>query len=316
MIDNPIVLVSGARTPTGSFAGALSSVAAHELGAHAIRHAVIRAGLSVDDIDEYVLGCVGQVGAEAFVARRAALAAGARPSSGALAVNRLCGSGLQAIATAADGLRLGHFDMAIAGGCESMTRQPFMDFEARAGYRLGHHSLIDGTLSLVTDPWGDYPMGTTAENVAKRFDISRQAQDEFAVESQRRAQAALATGAVADEIAPLTIRERQGERMVDTDEHPRAGITLEKLAAMKPAFASGGTVTAGNSSGINDGGAALVMTTAKAAAERGIPVLGELIGFATAGVEPEIMGYAPRYAIEKVLVKTGLTASQIGWIEL
>ncbi|MDR0416751.1 MAG: thiolase family protein [Propionibacteriaceae bacterium] len=316
MSENAIVIVAGARTATGSFGGQLAAVPNHELGAHAVAAAAQRAGLPVSAVDEFVIGCVGQIGGDAFVARRAALAAGARPDSGALAVNRLCGSGLQAVATAADGLRLGHYQLAVAGGCENMSRQPFLDFQARDGWRLGHHTLVDGTQSLVTDPWGDYPMGMTAEQVAARFDISRQAQDEFAAESQRRAQEALAAGAVAAEIAPLTVRDRQGDRVVDHDEHPRAGVTAEKLSRMRPAFKAGGSVTAGNSSGINDAAAALVMTTSRVAAERGLPVLGELVGFATAGVEPEIMGYAPRYAIAKVLAQTGLALSDIGWTEL
>lgn len=310
------VIVAGARTPVGTFGGALAAVPNHELGAHAVRHAVERAGIDVKAVDEFVLGCVGQVGGDAFIARRVALAAGARPSSTALAVNRLCGSGLQAVATAALELRAGDADVVVAGGSENMSRQPFLDYEARNGWRLGDHTLVDGTLSLVTDPWGRYPMGATAERVAERFDVSRQAQDEFAAESQRRAQEALDAGTVREEIAPITVLERKGERVVDTDEHPRAGITVEKLAAMRPAFAAGGSVTAGNSSGINDAGAALVVTTERVARERGLEVLGELVGFATAGLEPEIMGYAPRYAIEKVLSRTGLTLDDIGWIEL
>lgn len=315
-MSDRIVIVGGARTPVGSFGGALAGVPNHELGAHAVRHAAERAGVAVEDVDEFVIGCVGQVGGDAFIARRVALAAGARPSSTALAVNRLCGSGLQAVATAALELRDGEPRLVVAGGAENMSRQPFLDYGARDGWRLGHRTLVDGTLSLVTDPWGQYPMGATAERVAERFDVGRKAQDEFAAESQRRAQAALAAGAVAEEIAPISVPERKGERRVDTDEHPRAGITVEKLAGMRPAFAAGGSVTAGNSSGINDAAAALVVTTERHAAERGLAPLGELVGFATAGVEPEIMGYAPRHAIAKVLEKTRLSLGDIGWVEL
>ncbi len=315
-VSDKIVIVGGARTPVGSFGGALATVPNHELGAHATRHALERSGVPVEDVDEFVYGCVGQVGGDAFIARRVALAAGARPSSTALAVNRLCGSGLQSIATAAAELRAGDIRIAVAGGTENMSRQPFLDYGARNGWRLGNHTQVDGTLSLVTDPWGDYPMGMTAETVAERFGVSRESQDEFACESQRRAQAALAAGEVAAEIAPLTVTERRTQRVVDADEHPRAGVTVEKLAGMRPAFREGGSVTAGNSSGINDAGAAVVVTTARVAAERGLTVLGELVGFATAGVEPEVMGYAPRYAIEKVLASTGLALSDIGWVEL
>lgn len=315
-MSDKIVVVGGARTPVGSFGGGLATVPNHELGAHAARQALERSGVPAQDVDEFVVGCVGQVGGDAFVARRVALAAGARVSSTALAVNRLCGSGLQAIATAAAELRLGDVQIAVAGGTENMSRQPFLDYGARNGWRLGHHTLVDGTLSLVTDPWGDYPMGVTAEKVAERYGVSRESQDAFACESQRRAQAALAAGEVADEVAPITVTERRAERVVDTDEHPRAGVTVEKLSAMRPAFREGGSVTAGNSSGINDAGAAVVVTTERVAAERGLTVLGELVGFATAGIEPELMGYAPRYAVEKVLASTGLSLSDIGWIEL
>jgi acetyl-CoA C-acetyltransferase len=311
-----IVVVGGARTPVGSFGGALAGVPNHELGAHAIGAALDRAGLSADAVDEFVLGCVGQVGPDAFIARRAALAAGARPASTALAVNRLCGSGLQAIATAALELRAGQVRIAVAGGTENMSRQPFFDYEARNGWRLGHHRLVDGTVSLVTDPWGDYAMGVTAETVAERFQVSRASQDEFAVESQRRAQLAQAAGEVAGEIAPLTVVEKRSSRVVDTDEYPRAGVTLEQLGRLRPAFREGGTVTAGNSSGINDGAAAVVLTTAEVAQADGLTPLAELVGFATVGIEPEIMGYAPRLAIAKVLDSTGLSLADIGWIEL
>ena len=231
-------------------------------------------------------------------------------------MNRLCGSGLQAIATAAQELLVGEAKLAVAGGTENMSRQPFMDFNARDGWKLGHHNLVDGTLSLVTDPWGNYPMGMTAENVAERYGITREMQDEFAVESQRRAQVALAEGTVKGEIEPLTITERKGERVVDTDEHPRAGVTVERLAKMRPAFKKDGSVTAGNSSGINDGGSAVVVTTAAEAERRGLTPRAELVDFTKAGVDPEIMGYAPKIAIEKLLDRQGMSAADIGWIEL
>ena len=314
--DDKIFIISGARTPTGSFGGILSGVPNHQLGAHAVKAACERGGVAVEDVDEFVIGCVGEVGGDAFIGRRVSLAAGARTSSTAMAVNRLCGSGLQAIATAAAELRVGEAKLTVAGGCENMSRQPFMDFQARDAWRLGHHTLVDGSLSLVTDPWGEYPMGVTAENVADRYGITRQQQDEFAAESQCRAQKALATGAVAAEIAPLTVKERKGERILDVDEHPRAGVTIETLGRMRPAFRSDGTVTAGNSSGINDAGSAVVVTTASEALARGLTPRAELVDFTKVGVEPEIMGYAPKYAIEKILKRNGLTLGDIGWIEL
>lgn len=314
--EDRIVIVGGARTPTGSFGGGLAPVPNHELGAHAVKAACERAGVDVSDVDEFVMGCVGQIGGDAFIGRRVALAAGARPSSTAMSVNRLCGSGLQAIASAALELRLGESKLTVAGGCENMSRQPFMNFDARNGYRLGHHTLVDGTLSLVTDPWGNYPMGATAERVAEKFDVSREQQDEFAAESQRRAQAALAAGAVASEIEPVTIKGRKGDVVVDADEHPRAGVTAESLARMRPAFAKDGSVTAGNSSGINDAGAAVVVTTLAEAQARGLTPMAELVDFTKVGLEPEVMGYAPKLAIDKILDRTGLSLADIGWIEL
>ena len=314
--EDRIVIVGGARTATGGFGGSLATVPNHELGAHAVKAAVARAGVDITDVDEFVIGCVGQIGGDAFIGRRVALAAGARPSSTAMSVNRLCGSGLQAVASAALELRLGEAKIAVAGGAENMSRQPFMDFDARNGFRLGHHSLVDGTLSLVTDPWGNYPMGATAEKVAEKYNVSREEQDAFAAESQRRAQAALASGAVASEIEPLSIKGRKGETVVDTDEHPRAGVTAESLGKMRPAFAKDGSVTAGNSSGINDAGAAVVVTTLAEAEARGLTPLVELVDFTKVGLEPEVMGYAPKLAIDKILDRTGLTLADIGWIEL
>lgn len=313
--NDPIIIVEGARTAVGSFGGGFAAVPAHVLGATAVAAALQRAGLTPQDPDEYVMGCVGQVGPDAFLARRVALESGADPSSTALTVNRLCGSGLQAIATAASELREGDSSVVVAGGAENMTRQPFMDFQARNGYRLGHHELMDGTLSLVTDPWGNYPMGRTAENVAERFRVSRQEQDTFALESQRRAALAQAEGLVDDEITPVTVSSRRGDTVVDRDEHPRE-TSLEALGKLRPAFSKTGSVTAGNASGINDGAAALVLTRESEADLRGLPKLAEFVAFSKVGIAPDIMGYAPTAAIGKVLDKAGLQLSDIGWIEL
>jgi acetyl-CoA C-acetyltransferase len=291
-------------------------VTAVELGAHATRAALARAGVAPEAVDEFVIGCVGQVGPDAFIARRIALAAGAREDSGALAVNRLCGSGLQALMTAWDGLRAGRQRVVLAGGAENMSRQPFMDFDARSGWKLGHHELVDGTLSLVTDPWGSYPMGMTAEAVAEQFDVSRAEQDAFAAESQRRAAAALESEAVRGEIEPIKVKRGRETVMADTDQHPRPGVSVEKLAKMRPAFKTDGTVTAGNSSGINDAGAALVVTTASHAETTGQAPAGELVAFAVAGVAPQIMGYAPTYAIRRLLDQTGLAVGDLDWVEL
>jgi acetyl-CoA C-acetyltransferase len=313
---DPVVIAAGARTPIGSFGKAFKDVPAHELGAAAIRAALQRAEVKPNEVDEVVLGCVGQVGPDAFNARRAALSAGVPPTATAMNVNRLCGSGLQAIYTGAAEILLDQASVVVAGGDENMTRQPFLDYRARDGYRLGHRTLIDGTLSLVTDPWGDYPMGVTAENVARRYNVSRTDQDEFALRSQQRAAAAVQAGVFDQQITPVTVTERGGERLVDRDEHPRPDVTLDKLAALRPVFADGGTVTAGNASGINDAGAAVVLMRASTAKARGISPLGEFVCFATAGIEPEIMGYAPTYAIARALDKAGLRPDQLGAVEL
>jgi acetyl-CoA C-acetyltransferase len=315
-LSDAVVVTGAARTPIGAFGKAFKDVPAHELGAAAIRAALQRAEVKPTEVDEVVLGCVGEVGPDAFNARRAALAAGIPPTATAMNVNRLCGSGLQAIYTGAAEILLDQASVVVAGGDENMTRQPFLDYGARDGYKLGHRTLIDGTLSLVTDPWGDYPMGVTAENVARRYDVSRADQDEFALQSQQRAAAAMEAGAFDPQIIPVTVPDRSGERQVDRDEHPRPDTTLEKLARLRPAFADGGTVTAGNSSGINDAGAAVVLMRASTAEARGVTPLGELVCFATAGIEPEVMGYAPTYAIARALDKAGLRADQLGVIEL
>jgi len=197
-----------------------------------------------------------------------------------------------------------------------MSAQPFLDFSARAGVTLGDRVLMDGTNVLITDPFSKKAMGITAETVAERYGATREEQDAFALESQRRAQEALANGAVAAEITPVVISSRKGDIVVDTDEHPRAGLTLEKLAAMRPVFKGDGTVTAGNASGINDGACMLVLTRASVAAERGLKPLAELVDFTKVGIAPEVMGYAPKPAIEKILDRNGLSADDIGWIEL
>ena len=316
MTDDAIVIVDGARTPVGAFGGDLASVPAHRLGASAITAALDRSGLDVTDIDEVVLGCVGQVGQEAFNARLAALAAGLPHESNAMNVNRLCGSGVQALWTAALQLRAGDADIIVAGGNENMSAQPFFDFDARSGNRLGDRRLVDGTLSLVTDPWLSGPMGLTAELVAERHGISRERQDEFAAESQRRAVRAQQTGVFAAEITPVTVSQRRKEVVIATDGHLRPETTADTLARLRPAFAEGGSVTAGNSSGINDGAAALVLTRREVAKNRGLHPRAEIVAFARSGIDPSYMGYAPVEAIARVLRRSNLKASDLGTIEL
>lgn len=317
MIDrDPIVVVSGARTAIGSFGRSFKDTPAHLLGAAAIKEAVTRAHLEPHEVDEVVMGCVGQVGPDAFNARRAMLAAGLPPSVPAFNVNRLCGSGLQAIWTGANEIMVGEARIVVAGGNENMTMQPFLDFGARGGYRLGHRRLVDGTLSLVTDPWGDYPMGMTAEKVADKFDITREEQDRFALRSQQLASKAVESGLFDPEIVPVTVRDGKQEREFARDEHPRPETTLEKLASLKPAFKEGGTVTSGNSSGINDAGAAIVLMRESEARSRDLAPMGRLMGFAKAAIEPEIMGYAPTFAIERALKTAGIGVDDLGVVEL
>jgi acetyl-CoA C-acetyltransferase len=315
MNDKTIVIVDGARTPIGSFGGMFKDVPAHELGATAARGALARAGVDGADIAEVVMGCIGQVGPDAYNARRVAIAAGVPTKVPAYTLNRLCGSGLQAIWSAAMEMRWNDLDLTLAGGDESMTRMPFYDFGARNGYRLGNRSLVDGTVMMLTDPFHDIHMGVTAENVATRYAVSRQEQDEFAVESQRRAATAVAQAAFAEEIVEVEVGGRQ--RFIATqDEHPKPATTLETLASLRPAFSKDGSVTAGNASGINDGGAAVVLARKSAAIERGLTPLVSLEAVATAAMEPELMGYAPVLALQALFEKTGTSPSDIGTIEL
>jgi acetyl-CoA C-acetyltransferase len=313
---DPVVILSGARTAIGSYGRSLKDTPCHELGAAAIREAVNRAHLEPAQVEEVVLGCVGQVGPDAFNARRATLAAGLPVSTPAYNVNRLCGSGLQALWSGASEILAGESQVVVAGGNENMTRQPFLDYSARDGYRLAHRTVVDGTLSLVTDPWGNYPMGATAEKVADKFHVSREDQDAFALRSQQLASQAVESGLFDVEIVPITVREGREERSFARDEHPRPDSTLAKLAKLKPAFREDGTVTAGNSSGINDAGAAVVLMRESEARRRGLRPMGRFVAFARSAIEPEIMGYAPTFAIESVLRKAGLGVSDLGVVEL
>ncbi|MFI9766530.1 thiolase family protein [Streptomyces sp. NPDC052415] len=306
-----IAVVEGARTPIGRYQGALASVPAHRLGALVIREAVARAGTDLAAVDEVVLGCVGQVGPDAFNARRAALAAGLPTRTTAYNVNRLCGSGLQALWSAAQSLTVGAADVVVAGGNESMTRQPALDYSGRAAGEVPGATVVDGTLSLVTDPFGQYPMGMTGEVVADRYGVARGRQDRWAAESQRRAAVAVREGRFRDQIVPVDIPDRTVER----DEHPRPGTTPEKLAALPAVFARNGTITAGNSAGINDGAAAVLLTRTADLAD-GVTPLCELREVVVRALEPEIMGVAPTEAIRALLHRSDLTLDDIDVIEL
>src|SRR5256714_13127108 len=261
-----IVVAGAVRTAIGKFAGAFRDLPTSDLGAQAVRAAVERGGVPPDAVDEVILGSVGQVGEDAFNARLATLKAGLPEKTTAFNVNRLCGSGLQAINSAAQELRTGEAQVVVAGGNEDMSIQPYLLPRSQVGWRLGEATLIDGTMSLVTDPFGRYQMGSTAEKVADRYGVSREAQDKFAAESQRRTAAAVADGRFDDQIVPVAIPQKKGDPVIArVDEHPRPATTIESLGRLKAAFREGGSVTPGNSSGINDAGAALVvMTQAKA----------------------------------------------------
>ena len=310
-----VAIIAGARTPIGSFGKAFRGTAAHELGAVAVREALVRAGIAPEEVGEVVMGNIGQVGADAYNARRVSIGAGMQTSVPAFTVNRLCGSGLQAIWSGAQQLLWGGVDVVVAGGDENMTRLPFYDYNARFNDRLGDRTLVDGTLQMLSDPFTGMHMGVTAENVASRFGVSREQQDAFAVESQRRAALPAAQAAFAEEIVPVTTSGRNPVT-VSVDEHPKPGTTLEVLAGLRPAFAEGGSVTAGNSSGINDGAAAVVLMRESDARTRGLTPLATLEAVTTAGVDPDIMGYAPTDALTKLFAQTGLTPDDIGHTEL
>lgn len=309
------VIVAGARTPIGTYGGALREVPAHELGAAAVTEALVRAGVPGDDVGEVIMGCISQVGPDAYNARRVSLSAGLAPRIPAFTVNRLCGSGLQAIWSGAQELLWGGVDVVVAGGDESMSRTPFLDFGSRGNPRLGDRTLFDGTLAILTDPFSGEHMGVTAENVASRYGVSRGEQDEFAAESQRRAATDAARAAFAEEIVPVSSGGRAPVE-VSVDEHPRPGTTVEVLAGLRPAFRPEGSVTAGNSSGINDGAAATVLVRESTARERGLQPLATIEAVAAAGIEPDVMGYAPVVALGRLFEQTGLAPSDIDTIEL
>ncbi len=311
-----VVLVSGVRTAIGTMGGALSETPASDLAAAVIREAVVRAGLEPDIIDQVILGCVGQVAEDGYIARHASVKAGMPIGTPAVTVNRICGSGLEAINTAARWLETGDAEVIVAGGAENMSMMPYYLRKARYGYRLGDGAIEDGTMDLVTDPFENVPMGITAENLAERFEVSREVQDEYAIRSQERARAAIDAGYFKDQIMPLEVTKGRDKVTFDTDEHPRA-TSMEALGKLRPAFKrDGGSVTAGNSSGINDGAAAVVVTTASKAKELGLKPRLRLVARAESGVEPSIMGSGPIPAIEKALKKAGLTVSDIDVIEL
>jgi acetyl-CoA C-acetyltransferase len=313
------VIVSATRTAIGSMSGSLASLQATALGAVAIREALKRAGVEGKEVGEVILGNVLAAGLGLNAARVAYLEAGIPKEVSGYGVNKACGSGLKAVANAASGILLGEYDVAVAGGMESMSNAPYLLQKARTGYRLGHGELLD---SMIADglscPITHVHMGVTAENVAKKYEIGRQEQDEFAAQSQAKAAAAQSGGKFRAEIVPVEVPgKKKGETVqFAIDEFPRADTTAEKLGGLRAAFQKDGTVTAGNASGINDGAAALVVMSDKAAKDRGLKPLARIRGWAAAGVDPSIMGMGPWPAVEKVLAKTGVRKDQVDLWEL
>ena len=316
--DFEVVILSACRTPIGAFGGALKDMSAVDLGAIVIREAVARAGVPPADIGDAVMGCVLQAGNGMNVARQASLKAGLPVEVPGETVNRVCGSGMQAVVHAVEAIRVGYVDALVAGGTESMSNAPYLLKGARWGYRMGNGEVIDAMLNEgLTCAIGLTHMGITAEEVATRYDVSRVDQDAFAAESQTRAVRAIAAGSFRDEIVPVPVPQRKGDPvLVDTDEYPRAGTTAETLGALKPAFKKDGTVTAGNASGINDGAAALVVTTAKKAEALGKKPLARILAYVSTGVDPRVMGIGPVPAVRKVLERAGLKTSDVDLFEL
>jgi acetyl-CoA C-acetyltransferase len=312
---NDVVVVSGARTAIGRFQGSLSEVPASDLAAAVIRATIERAAVQPSQVDQVVLGCVGQVMEDAYIARHAAVKAGLPVEVPAYTVNRICGSGLEAINTGARWIECGDADIVVAGGAENMTRLPHYLRNGRSGYRLGDGALEDGILHVLSDPFNRYHMGITAENLATEFEITREIQDEYALRSQERAAAAIAAGHFDAEIVPIEVKHGRETVTFGQDEHPRS-TTAEALAKLSPAFKEEGRVTAGNSSGINDGAAAVVLMRAEKAAELGLKPRMRMVARAEAGVRPEIMGSGPIPAVQKALEKAHLTVDDMDVIEL
>ena len=316
-MDNAVI-ISACRTPIGSFGGAFKDLSAADLGAVVIREAIARAGIAGADLGDVIMGCVLQAGAGMNVARQAALKAGVPVEVPAETVNRVCGSGLQAVVHAVEAVKAGFIDLILAGGTESMSNAPYLMKGARWGYRMGNAEIVDSMLHEgLTCAINGCHMGVTAEEVAKRYGVSRVDQDAFAAESQARAEKAVASGVFDGEIVPVPVPQKKGDAvLVSRDEYPRAGTTAEKLAGLKAAFKKDGTVTAGNASGINDGAAALVVATEKWARRHGRTPLARILAYCTTGVDPMIMGMGPVEAMRKAVDRAGLRMDDLDAIEL
>jgi len=310
------VILSAVRTPIGTFGGSLKDIEAQKLGSIVIREAIKRAGIEDKDVDEVIMGCVLQAGLGQNPARQASIYAGLSESVPAFTVNKVCGSGLKSVALAAQAIIAGDREVVVCGGMENMSRAPYLIQSARFGARMGNVEAVDSMINDgLLDAFNLYHMGITAENLAEKYNISRQEQDEYALESQKRAEKAIKEGKFKDEIIPVPVKIKKEEKLFDTDEHPRFGTTYEALSSLKPAFKKDGTVTAGNASGINDAASALVVTSESFAKKLGKKPLAYIKAWGEAGVDPKIMGCGPVGAVKNTLNKAGLKLSDIDLIE-
>jgi len=311
------VIVSGVRLPVGSYGGSLKDVSAIDMGAMVVKEAVRRAGIDPVQVDEVIIGQVGEVAENGFVARAISMKAGMPKETTAYSVNRQCGSSLQSIADAVMEIQTGQADVVVAGGAENISQLPYYVKDARWGARMGHKTFEDGVIDILTWPLDGNHNGVTAENVAKKYHVSREEQDQFALESHQRAVAAIQAGKFQDEILPVELKDRKGNVTVfDTDEGPREGQTLEKLAKLRPCFVKGGTVTAGNSSSLNDSAAAVVVMAREKAEELGVVPKLKVEGYAVAGFDAELMGYSPKLSSEKLAKKLNLNLKEIDMFEI
>lgn len=312
-----VVVVSGVRLPVGSYGGSLKNISAIDMGAMVVAEAVKRAGIQPADVDEVIIGQVGQIAENGFVARAISLKAGMPKETTAYSVNRQCGSSLQSIADGIMEIQTGFADVVVAGGAENISQLPYYVKDARWGARMGHKTFEDGVIDILTWPLDGNHNGVTAENVAEKYHVTREEQDQFALESHQRACAAIKAGKFKDEILPVELKDRKGNVTVfDTDEGPRDGQTIEKLARLKPCFVKDGTVTAGNSSSLNDGAAAVVLMSREKAEELGVTPKLKIEGYAVAGFDAELMGYSPKFSSEKLAEKLNLDLKSIDMFEI
>ena len=312
-----VVIVAAVRTPIGSFGGSLKDISTVDLGSLVIKNAIERAGLEPEQVDEVIMGNVLGAGLGQNVARQMSVHAGVPVTVPAFTINKVCGSGLKAVQLAVQAVLCGDAEVVVAGGAENMSQAPYILPNQRWGSRMGNATVVDTMLrDGLTDGFEDYHMGITAENVAEQYGITREDQDSFALQSQKRAVAAVESGRFKEEIIPVEIPQRRGESLVfDTDEFPRKDVSLEGLSKLRPAFQKDGSVTAGNSSGINDGAAAVVVMSSEKAKELGVPVLATIKSYASAGLDPKVMGCGPIYASRKALEKAGLTVADLDLVE-